>query len=87
MPKESVHYENSVVSVGWTKGTEDQPGHVQVIADIGLPFWFDDESLNVRDLEVGGPHQQLYVGVSREGINRLIRLLRSARDQAFEPDE
>ncbi len=94
MPKELIYDETREwdVTVAWKKGAG---GYVQVgiVTHDGVAI---AERLHVPSLS-GGPSQRLspegplFNGVwgtfDREGINRLIRMLRHARDQAYGRDE
>lgn len=85
MPKERIYQETfgdpddkplKYVEVGWTNGA----GSVQVYINNYVPFRFVDDDTN-----------EIYTGLAghfdREGCNRLIRMIRHARNQAFGKDE
>jgi hypothetical protein len=71
MPKEITYgTDQTVIETGWTRNL---PG-VQV---------------GTVNPEAGGIHDPSagwFVSLDRQGVNRLIRTLRKARDQAFGPD-
>lgn len=82
MPKEIIHSRypdpedgprESLVHVGWTREHE----HVEVATIV------PDE----RKLDTTPEGNGWFVQLDRSGINRLIRALRQARDQAFGRDE
>lgn len=65
--------------IGWNK----EVGHVQ-IATVNP----EAEMLsNAEGTEVGAREGGWYVDLDRDGINRAIRMLRRARDDAFGKDE
>lgn len=68
-----VALDDSAVKVGWSKDTE----HVEIAI------------IQDRDREDGGvPDEDAWHSqMNRNGINRLIRILRRARDDAFGKDE
>lgn len=53
--------------------------------------WQQDVGVQLATVRAGShsydPADGLYVDLSRDGINRLIKTLRKARDQAFGKDE
>jgi len=78
MPKEIVYstYKDAPkVGVSWSRPPE---GHVQV-ATVAEP----GQTLDPEDLLVSNGW---YATLDREGINKLIRTLRRARDQAYGAD-
>ena len=79
MPKEIIRdkYETdpgvcASIEVGWSRDDHVQLG--TIVLDVA--------DQRVRDVSKDG----MYVQLDRTGINRLIRALRKARDQAFGPD-
>lgn len=93
MPKESVRDASTVgklAMVGWTPGGEDHDGTVQLAAinsNVQLtPTLVYDEH--------GTPHKPVdpgtidgwWIDLDLPGINRMIRLLRRARDKAYGTD-
>lgn len=89
MPKEMVHSRHQyqvpnepIVHVGWTKDAE----HVQLasIQPNGVVLAWDEETQQHVKTETEWPGW--FVQLDRAGINRLIRVLRKARDEAFGAD-
>ncbi len=81
MPRESVYGTDPTelaVKVGW-----DRDKHVQV--GIGGPIEFT--FTHFPEGVVGPSYDSLWVTMTRQGINDLIRHLRRARDAAFGRDE
>lgn len=70
---EEVEIETNQVSLGWSK----EQGSVQIAT-------LADEGRVLNDLPEGNGW---FVSLDRAGCNRLIRLLRKARDDAFGRDE
>lgn len=72
-----------VVEVAWSR---EPAGHVQVAAKL-----FNDDGSQAMTKDEADRRklwsQGFYVDLDRDGINRLIRNLRRARDQAFGKDE
>ena len=98
MPKEIV-YDNSPngfnAIVSWSRG-EHGSGYVQIATEMREPQT-SDAPQNLRDLvlswagsssdpEHAEGARGLWTTLDRAGINRLIRALRRARDQAFGAD-
>lgn len=96
MPKEVIRskYEGNsdnpepVIRVGWSK----EQGHVDVASvsldpKQGLSFYDEDVkqwvTFDKRDFLENG----WFVQLDRNGINKMIKALRTARDQAFGKDE
>lgn len=88
MPKETIHDEAGLydVAVGWNRDTShvqlgtvihQDPDKAEVTLPALLKTWQDE----------GDHHTGLWATLDRDGINRLIRSLRRARDQAYGKDE
>jgi hypothetical protein len=79
------------ISVGWAKGMHVQVGVGWVDdpqPDAKLPGRRSDDYITSGETdEAGQVWQSQWVDVSRHTINRLIRELRKARDEAFGRDE
>lgn len=80
MPKETIHDKHATepgvcasIEVGWGRDS----GHVQLGTIV-----LDVADQRVKDVTRDG----MYVQLDRDGINRLIRSLRKARDAAFGSD-
>lgn len=83
MPRESVFgtdEDGTAVKVGWSS-----QGSVQV--GVGAVGAFQFVEPLPAGVSVSGNYDDLWVTMSRQGINDLIRHLRRARDQAFGRDE
>lgn len=84
MPRESVYGTDDsgyAVKVGW-----ERDKHVQV--GVGGPTEFTFIEPLPEGVTAGvTPHNGLWVTMTRQGINDLIRHLRRARDAAFGRDE
>jgi hypothetical protein len=87
MPKEYIYCEPTflltddtsnalVVEIGWTK---DIPGSHVTVASYDRPN-------DTHPLAPTRPQNVLTTPLSRSGVNRLINVLRKARDQAFGAD-
>lgn len=94
MPKEIIYDRwrdrntDSYVRVGWSKGEGD---HVQIATAVPADskkvriLFYDEETKNWNEYDPI-EDQGLFVQLDRFGINRLIRTLRKARDDAFGAD-
>lgn len=71
-------YTDPAVHVSWQPGTDDRDGHVQVALECDRSYFekFPDED---RGCRYSPP-------LSRRAVNRMIDMLRDARDEAFGPD-
>ncbi len=82
MPKENI---NDLVSGGFRVEVSWSPGAYVQVASVN-----PDSDLTLPGDAPGSPEQPFtgwWVTLDREGINRLIRSLRKARDAAFGRDE
>ena len=90
MPKESVR------SIAWPESAGDDPGYRDTV-DVAWSNFTDGwvQVASLRAEPVPSSHDApahftcpngLYVNLDRDGINRLIRALRKARDRAFGAD-
>lgn len=94
MPKENINdmvTDGFRVEVGWGSAVPgEREGHVQVAATNAhsLFRWeqLDRAEDEGADPSVGGQFDGWHVTLDREGINRLIRVLRRARDAAYGAD-
>jgi hypothetical protein len=81
MPKETIRDDTGTyhVEVSWLKDTWVSLATVTA----------DGQSLKerVKEFEDGETPRGLYVSLTRESINQMIRVLRRARDQVFGRDE
>ncbi len=89
MPKERIHDEAGMydVHVGWDRGPAEGAGYVQVGVEThdGLALV---EHLTAKPEDTGiAEFKGVWGTLDRAGCNRLIRVLRRARDQAFGGDE
>lgn len=84
---------NRRISVGWSKDQHAQLGVGWVDPEtkptdlIGNPDWDADFIVDGASDAEGLVWRSQWVELDRETINRLIRELRTARDQAFGKDE
>lgn len=86
MPKEIIYgtvLDGFTIKVGW-----DRDSNIQVasLADEGEKRVRDILAAEERD-PTGRVFDGWYVTLDRDGVNKLIRTLRRARDQAFGRDE
>ena len=80
MPKETVPDTNQLydIKIGWS------PGTVQIgLETLDFPSLLDALKVNYEDSKMA---KSIWSSLDREGINRLIRLLRKARDNAYGAD-
>lgn len=84
MPKETLNGSfGDKVIVGWDK----EVGHGQLAVDLGRPFVFTSDLAKVGTKEGAEEFSSLYFTFEhRDDYNRLIKLLRKARDGAFGKD-
>ena len=76
----------TAVKVGWSK--EQEHVEIAVVRSIEGAFVEHDwETENEEDGSVEVTPGPLYIQMDRAGLNRLIRTLRQARDDAFGKDE
>lgn len=96
MPKETINDESAMydITVGWAPGSHVQVGVCtadgRAIVD-ALVTQPSDEVRKALDVLLGNGELAAFTGLwgtlSREHCNRLIRILRRARDQAYGRDE
>lgn len=81
MPRESVRDTNQLytVEVGWSPGGTVQLG----LETDDFPSLLDALKANYEDSSIA---KGIWSSLDRDGINRLIRLLRKARDSAYGAD-
>ena len=77
---EEFEQKQPIVDVRWSRWPNS---HVQVVTRLkGCEVFFSEDPSDLPTCDYG-----MYVTLDRDGINRLIRNLRRARDQAFGRDE
>lgn len=90
MPKENVRdlaIDSQRIELCWRHESPDVEGHVQLASvNLASPFAFPPTEGNESAGTAGLPFGGWYVTLDRDGINRLIRKLRVARDAAFGTD-
>lgn len=79
-PGKEVPLDSSAVKVGWSK----EAGHVEMAVVQCIDGVFVEHGFQAGDYEDVNPPQ--YIQLDRRGINRLIRQLRKARDDAYGKD-
>lgn len=87
MPKENV---NDLVTPGFRAEVGWGTSHVQVgTTNAASPFRFPPPALTEGGLSMddeGEPFEGWFVTLDRDGCNRMIRALRTARDKAYGAD-
>jgi hypothetical protein len=79
MPRENVNAANGArVTVSWLKANAGDEVQLNIMGTVPVPH----DTLKDLVKSVSGP----WITLDREGINRLIRSLRRARDQAYGQD-
>jgi hypothetical protein len=89
MPKENVRdcvIESFRVELSWRSASPDLDGHVQLATvNSASPFEFAEKNSD-NAFEAGEKFDGWHATLDRDGINRLIRQLRRARDAAYGTD-
>jgi len=91
MPKENIRTELHTAVIGWNKDTGDVQLGIEVKKGLEFSFNYNQLHAEEHDLDIEDfkdtPYTGLYVDLSRDDINYIIKLLRKVRDQLYVPDE
>lgn len=89
MPKDNINdavIDGFRTELSWRSASPDVDGHVQLATvNANSPFVFQDKNTD-NAFEAGEKFDGWHTTLDREGINRLIRSLRKARDAAYGTD-